>query len=251
MLELDRVSKSFPDSNGGQEVVLDNTNLEIEQGSFVSLLGPSGCGKSTLLNVIAGILEADSGEVRYDNTTATAADFFAAYVFQKPRLLNWRTVEENIKFAMDGQNIPEDEQEERIARELKRVGLFQERNTYPLRLSGGMQQRVGLARALAVDPDLVLMDEPFSALDELTARELREDVVNLWEETGKTILFVTHDINEAIYLADRILLMDENGNLFRRVDIDLPRPRNFEDPQIHDIKAELMDDFYSEVESDI
>lgn len=249
MLEMDQVSKSFPDGNGGTNVVLDDLQLTIEEGAFVSLMGPSGCGKSTLLNILAGILEMDSGQLRYHGESVAAKDFFAAYVFQEPRLLNWRTVGENIEFAMRGQDIPPAEFDERITRELERVGLLEERDAYPLRLSGGMQQRVGLARALAVDPDLVLMDEPFSALDELTARELRADVVDLWHETGKTILFVTHDIVEAIYLADEIVLMDDDGELFERVDVEMARPRSFDDPQLHDIEAALMDDFYGRVEA--
>jgi len=251
MLEMENVTKSFPDGDGTRNIVLDDLGLQIEEGSFVSLMGPSGCGKSTLLNILAGILEMDSGTLRFDGEPVSADDFFAAYVFQEPRLLDWRTVGENIKFAMRGQDIPSDAYSERITRELERVGLLEERDSYPLRLSGGMQQRVGLARALAVDPDIILMDEPFSALDELTARNLRADVIDLWKETEKTILFVTHDIVEAIYLADRILLMDDSGEIFTQVEIDLPRPRNFDDPQLHDIEADLMDDFYTRVNSAI
>jgi len=246
---MENVTKSFAGEGDGRNVVLDNVNLEIESGSFVSLMGPSGCGKSTLLNILAGILEMDSGTLRYDGESVSSDDFFAAYVFQEPRLLNWRTVGENIRFVLRDQDIPEEEYDERITRELKRVGLLDERDAYPLRLSGGMQQRVGLARALAVNPDLILMDEPFSALDELTARKLRRDVITLWQETDTTILFVTHDIVEAIYLADRILLMDESGDIFEEVDIGLSRPRSFEDPQLNDIEADVMDDFYSRVDA--
>lgn len=246
---MENVTKSFSGEGEGRNVVLDDVNLEIKSGSFVSLMGPSGCGKSTLLNILAGILEMDSGTLRYDGEAVSSDDFFAAYVFQEPRLLNWRTVGENIRFVLRDQDIPEAKYDERITRELSRVGLLDERDAYPLRLSGGMQQRVGLARALAVNPDLILMDEPFSALDELTARELRQDVINLWQETETTILFVTHDIVEAIYLADRILLMDESGEIFDEVDIDLSRPRSFEDPQLNDIEADVMDDFYSQVDA--
>jgi NitT/TauT family transport system ATP-binding protein len=247
MIRLDNVTKSFQEEGGGKHVVLDNLDLNIEAGEFVSLMGPSGCGKSTLLNILAGILQMDSGTLRYEGEAVSADDFFAAYVFQEPRLLNWRTVGENIEFALNGQNVPEEEHEKRITQELERVGLLDERDSYPLRLSGGMQQRVGLARALAVNPDLILMDEPFSALDELTARDLREDVVDLWQETGKTILFVTHDIAEAIYLADRIMLMNGSGNIFEEIGVELSRPRSFEDPALNEIEADVMDDFYAQI----
>lgn len=248
-LKLNDITKTFPEPTGkGNFTVLDNISLEANDQSFTSIMGPSGCGKSTILNIIAGITPPGSGTITLDGQNVTPGDFSFGYVFQEPRLLNWRTVEQNLKLVMRANDIPEDEQDTRIKQWLQKVGLDGEQDNYPLRLSGGMRQRVGLCRAMVLDPDILLMDEPFSALDEVTARKLRRDLLDLWEEQQKEILFVTHDIGEAVYLSDRILFMNEEGQIFKRVEVDIPRPRQFEDPRLQEMESELTKDFFSQLE---
>lgn len=248
-LQLNDITKTFPEPSGkGKFTVLDGVSLKADDHSFTSIMGPSGCGKSTILNVIAGIVPPDSGTITLDGRQVEPGDFSFGYVFQEPRLLNWRTVEQNLKLVMRANDIPENEQNARIEQWLQKVGLDGEQDNYPLRLSGGMRQRVGLCRAMVLDPDILLMDEPFSALDEVTARKLRRDLLDLWKEQQKEILFVTHDISEAVYLSDRILFMNEEGKIFKRVEIDVPRPREFEDPRLHEIESELTKDFFDQLE---
>lgn len=249
-IELIDIEKSFEDADGNELVVLDGIDVELEHNSFTTIMGPSGCGKSTLLNVISGLVTMDSGTIRRDGTEIQQGDLPYAYVFQEPRLLNWQTVEDNIKFALKSKGVPKSEHDERVRKYLEMVDLAGEERSYPLRLSGGMRQRVGLARALAVEQDILLMDEPFSALDEITAQKLRSDVVDLWEETEKTIVFVTHNISEAVYLSDQILFMNTSGEIFSRTTVDVDRPRDQKDETLLEIEASLLDEFYSEIEPD-
>ncbi|WP_165875257.1 ABC transporter ATP-binding protein [Natrarchaeobius chitinivorans] len=243
-LKFENIRKTFTEENGNEFVVLDDISFDVNDGEFVSIMGPSGCGKSTFLNMLAGILPVDSGEIWYQGSAVSPADLPSAYIFQESRVLNWRTVGENIKFALKAQGIPEAEHEERITSTLEMVGLENERDNYPLRLSGGMRQRVGIARALSVDPSILLMDEPFSSLDELTARQLREDVLELWQETDKTIIFVTHDVSEAVFLSDRVFFFDTRGQIFNRAEITHERPREPDDPELLETEAELMETFF-------
>lgn len=245
---MEGITKSFNTPKDGKLTVLQDLDLTLEAGSFTTVMGPSGCGKSTLLNILAGILQMDSGTIKLDGKEISPSELFYGYIFQDPRLLNWLTVGENIQFALKACNIPAAEHNKRIEHELQRVGLADVRDKYPLQLSGGMRQRVGIARALAIDPDIVLMDEPFSSLDEITGRHLQEDVTELWQETKKTILFVTHDISEAVYLSDNIIFLDSNGVVFKRASIDLPRPRNFEGSALLERESELMEEFFNRIE---
>ena len=238
-LELDSISKAFTDGDGNRLQVLDNLSFVVEEGSFTSLMGPSGCGKSTVMNIIAGILEIDSGVIKQDNRPKRQDELSCSYVFQEPRLLEWSTVAENIDITLRAQGHDKTERERRIADHLERVGLAGEENSYPGELSGGMQQRVGIARALAVDSDIILMDEPFSSLDEITASKLREDLLDIWSGTGKTILFVTHNMREAINLSDRILFLEPGEGIFREEEITIPRPRSMEDTDLMEKEAEL------------
>lgn len=247
-IEMENITKSFDTPEGGELTVLDNLDVTLESGSFTTIMGPSGCGKSTLLNILAGILPMDSGTIRLNGDDISPSEIFYGYIFQEPRLLNWLTVGENIKFALKARGVSTAEHDDRIDHELQRVGLADVRNKYPLQLSGGMRQRVGIARALAIDPDLILMDEPFSSLDEITARQLQEDVTKLWQETEKTILFVTHDITEAVFLSDRIIFLDGNGNVFNRAEINIPRPRSFEGSELLERESELMEEFFDRIE---
>lgn len=232
----------------GPLTVFEGLDLTVEDGEFVTLMGPSGCGKTTLLNAVAGILELDAGTVEFDGRPVVPGELPIGYVFQDPRLLEWRTVGENIAFALEAADVDPDEHDRRIRTWLDRVGLGDERDSYPKQLSGGMRQRVGLARALAIGPELLLMDEPFSSLDEVTARTARRDLLELWEETGTSVLFVTHDVAEAVVLSDRVLLMNEAGVIFEELVVPHERPREFDAPAIHETQAELTRTFFEAVE---
>lgn len=247
-IELENISKSFEKPGQGEILVLDDIDVSIRDGAFISLLGPSGCGKTTLMNIVAGLIEADSGVMLRDEQEITSADLLQGYIFQEPRLLDWRTVSENLHFALQARDVPEAERDDRIEHYLRMVGLWEDRDNYPTRLSGGMQQRVAIARALAVEPEMLLMDEPFSSLDEITARELREELLDMWESEEKTVLFVTHDINEAVFLSDYIYMMNENGKMFARKKVDIDRPRKYDDEEIAEQEATLYREFYENVE---
>lgn len=250
-VKIDGITKSFEDSDGEQFTVLDNISFEAESGSFTSIMGPSGCGKSTLLNIIAGILEMDSGTIELDELPLRQDQLFCPYVFQEPRLLDWATVRDNIKLVLDAQDIPEAEHADIIEEQLAKVGLEGEGDKYPQQLSGGMQQRVGIARALAVPSDLVLMDEPFSSLDEITAANLRADLIDLWQETEKTVLFVTHDMREAIYLSDSLVFLGPDKGVFYEEDIEIPRPRDIDDSMLLDKEAGLMQIMSEQLETGV
>ncbi|TQM11571.1 ABC transporter ATP-binding protein [Pseudonocardia kunmingensis] len=206
---------------------LQDANLEIGAGQFVSLLGPSGCGKSTLLKAIAGLQPPSSGAVRVDGRPVTAPLTDAGVAFQKPTLLPWRTVTENISlpFHVSG-SISREEGARRVERLLEITGLQDFAHHYPRELSGGMEQRVAIARSLVLSPGLLLMDEPFGALDEFTREDLNEELLRIWSAEPKTVVFVTHSISEAVFLSDRIAVMSARpGRIFDVFDVDLPRPR--------------------------
>lgn len=248
-LQLENIRKTYPNPDGdGSFAVLDDVSFEVPEESFTTIMGPSGCGKSTTLNIIAGIETPDLGTIKRNGTEVEPGDYPFGYVFQDPRLLNWRTVEQNLEFALNAHDVPESEHEERIKRWLGKVGMDGEQRNYPLRLSGGMRQRVGLCRAMVVNPDILLMDEPFSALDELTARELRRDLLDIWAEQRKTVVFITHDISEAVYLSDQILFMNKQGEIFKRAEVDVSRPREFEDPELQEVESELTREFFGNLE---
>jgi NitT/TauT family transport system ATP-binding protein len=233
-----------------QFTVLDCISLSVEQGKFVSIVGPSGCGKSTLLNIVAGIEPYDSGSVEVSPRKGTPSHKpRIGYVFQSPRLLNWLTVAGNIEFALEAQNVPPQQWQERVARQLEMVGLGGHERNYPLRLSGGMQQRVAIARALAIEPDILLMDEPFSHLDAITARKMRFDLMEILAKEKPTILFVTHDLAEAVFLSDHVYMMKINpARIFRNVVVDVPRPREPEDERLLDLEKTLLREFFSVLE---
>lgn len=207
---------------------LTKISLDIKKGEFISLLGPSGCGKTTLLRIIGDLLENTSGEVYIDGESPRTARIKRKYgiVFQSPVLYEWRTIRKNVELPLEIMKIKRKERKRIVEEMLALVGLSDFADHYPSQLSGGMQQRVGIARALAVGPEILLMDEPFSALDEFTREKLHEDLLNIWQQTNKTIVFVTHNISEAVFLSDRVCVLSPHpGRLSAIVDIDLPRPR--------------------------
>jgi len=228
LISLRHVGKSFKD---GQVRALDDISFEVRQGEFVSLVGPSGCGKTTLLRLINGLIEPDEGEVRIDGAPPTPGPEHAM-VFQSARLLPWRTVTGNIEFALSLRGIGRVERRERARALIASVGLSEFADAYPHELSGGMQQRVGLARALSVEPKVLLMDEPFAALDAMTREVLRGELLRMWSARGMAIVFVTHDIDEAVLLSQRIVLLRPRpGRVDQIIDVDLPEPRWQHDPR--------------------
>jgi NitT/TauT family transport system ATP-binding protein len=198
-------------------------------------VGPSGCGKSTLLNIVSGVERATSGTVTVVDDEGEAARL--GYVFQDPRLLPWRNVMDNMLYVQDDRT---PQRREQMVEYLRMVGLDGHTDYFPSQLSGGMQQRVGIARAFGVEPDLLLMDEPFSHLDAITARGLRDQLQDIWAQTKKTVLFVTHDVMEAVQLSDRIIVLAPGGTLYEDITIELPRPRKLSDPTVATMQAEVL-----------
>ena len=227
-ISFSKIGMTYTSADNEKRTVLDNVSLDIKKGEFISLLGPSGCGKTTLLRIIADLLQPTSGSVTVAGLSASTARKSNRYgmVFQSAALLDWRTVADNIALPLELQKKTKEERKEAIRRQLRIVDLEGHENRYPHELSGGMQQRVGIARALATDPDILLMDEPFSALDEFTRERLQGDILRIWRKTGKTIVFVTHDIAEAVFLSDRICILSTHpARLVSVLDVNLPRPR--------------------------
>jgi NitT/TauT family transport system ATP-binding protein len=234
-IKIEDVSMIYQDKNGGQPVTaLQNVNLEIKEGEFISLLGPSGCGKTTLLRIIADLLQPSIGKVTVRGQSPREVRLQKKYgiVFQNPVLYDWRTVRRNVCMPMELLGMKKPDRTSRVTEMLDLVGLSDFGKHYPYELSGGMQQRVGIARALAINPEILLMDEPFSALDEFTREKLHEDLLNIWNKTNKTIVFVTHNISEAVFLSDRVVVLSPHpGRVSAVIDIDIPRPRNMESKQ--------------------
>jgi NitT/TauT family transport system ATP-binding protein len=251
-IRVEGLSLSFPGRDGSRLPVLENVSFEVGPGEFVSLLGPSGCGKSTLLNIAAGLLAPDAGVMRIGDLVIRAGNSHVpprvGYVFQSPRLLNWLTVAENINLVLDAAGTPRNRWDEIIDHYLGMVGLRDFKNKYPLELSGGMQHRVALVRALAIEPQILLMDEPLGALDAITAHRVRQDLVRLWQASKATVLFVTHNINEAVQLSDRVMLFyDRPTSVYRDVPIPLERPRRTADPKLLELEAAITEDFFANI----
>lgn len=230
IITVQNVDKIFP-GKGGDVVALNEANLNIASGEFVSLIGPSGCGKTTLLRLIADLDQVTSGEISIKGKTPEQArlDRDYGYVFQAPVLYEWRTVKRNVELPLEIMSISKGERENRSKRLLNLVGLEDFENHYPWQLSGGMQQRVSIARSLSFSPSILLMDEPFGALDEITREQMQMEALRLWRETHITTLFVTHSIPEAVFLSTRVVMMSARpGRITEIIDIDLPQPRNVE-----------------------
>jgi ABC-type nitrate/sulfonate/bicarbonate transport system ATPase subunit len=240
-LSVRGVNKTFR-RDGTAVNVLENIDLEAREGEFVCILGPSGCGKSTLLNIVAGFLEPSTGAVEIDGQRVTGPDARRIFVFQERGVFPWLTVEGNIDFGLH--KLPKDERRRRIAHYVKLVGLSGFEKAYPQELSGGMKQRLEVARALAVNPDMLFLDEPFGALDSITRLIMRGELLRIWEAERKTILFVTHDIEESVQLADRVVVMSARPATIQKVvHIDIPHPRDISSRRY----LELRDGIFEEI----
>ena len=235
MLALDRVSKTYP--NGVH--ALARVSAVVRQGESVAISGGSGCGKSTLLRAIAGLDRASSGAVTLDGEAIASPHAKIGIIFQEPRLLPWLSVADNIGFGLAV--LPATERREKVARALARVGLADKAQAWPRELSGGQAQRVAIARALVPQPEVLLLDEPFSALDAFTRRDLQDHLLDLWADTRPTLILVTHDVDEAVVLADRVLVMRPRpGRLFDQIEINLGRPRDRNSPLFENFKRSVL-----------
>jgi ABC-type nitrate/sulfonate/bicarbonate transport system ATPase subunit len=242
-LRLDVVSvhKQFRRADGRRLDVLDGLSFSVEPRGFVCLVGPSGCGKSTILNILAGVLTPDAGEIRIDCQPLDRGRHRIGYVFQRPRLLNWKTVQQNVEFALKADGLGKEASRSRAREALALVGLEQFASEYPLALSGGMQQRVAIARALALEPQILLMDEPFSHLDELTARAQRRELLRFRDKIAATVVFVTHNALEAVYLSDRVAVLTARpARVLQQFPIEAPRTRAIDDPYLIRIQQGVL-----------
>jgi len=234
------LSLSFPGKKGNSPIeVLRSINLEVKRGEFVCIVGPSGCGKTTLLNIITGFLQQSKGEVLVQGAPVKGPDPRRVFVFQDNGVFPWLTVEQNIGFGLARHS--RKEQREIVHRYVQMVGLTGFEKAYPRELSGGMRQRVEIARALAPNPEIIYMDEPFGALDFITRLKMRADLTRIWQEEKKTILFVTHDIEESVQLADRVVVMSSRpGTIRKQIQIGLPRPRDLDSPEYLETRDEIF-----------
>lgn len=243
-LVLQGLYKQFENSD---KATLNEIDLEIEKGEFVCIVGTSGCGKSTLLNLVAGLETPTGGKVLLDGEEVTGPGADRTVMFQEHGLFPWLSVIENVKFGMKMAGVSKQEQEEKAMHYLKMVHLEEYRD-YPIhQISGGMRQRTALARALTMDSSVLLMDEPFSALDKQTSNRLREELQRIWQETGKTILFITHSVEEAVYLADRVVVLSpETGKISEIVSIGLERPRHVYAPEFVELRHKILEEVRGE-----
>ena len=243
LLKIHDVSVSFTLADGALLRVLQGVNISIHQGRTVSIVGRSGCGKSTLLNVLAGLLQPSAGALATPGGRPLPT---CGYVFQSPRLMPWLTVRQNLEFVLKAHAVDQREWDERIRRKLDLVGLSGYVEEYPLRLSGGMQQRVGLARALVIEPELLLMDEPFSHLDEITAQRLRTETARICHEEAVSVLLVTHDLFEAVFMSDDIYILGGTpASVVGEKHVSLARPRNYRDTALYEEEAAISAQYES------
>ncbi|HVO79554.1 MAG TPA: ABC transporter ATP-binding protein [Terriglobales bacterium] len=245
---LQEVSLSYPASGGTSLRALDRINLQVSPGEFVCIVGPSGCGKSTLLHLIAGLQKPTAGAVFVDDKLVDGPGTDRILIFQELGLFPWLKVGENVEFGMKMKRISRAERREKTEHYLQLVHLAQFKDSYTHQLSGGMRQRVALARALASEPDVLLMDEPFAALDAQTRDLLHDELERIWTETGRTIIFVTHNVREAVRLGDRVVLFTfRPGRIKREFRIDLPRPRHLEDATVAQKAGEVLKELREEI----
>lgn len=249
MIEIKEVSKTFTQRIGGSYTALDNVSLTIQKGEFVSLLGPSGCGKSTVLNLVAGLEPYKQGTIEVNGKKVTGPGADRVVVFQEHGLFPWLTVLDNVAFGLKQRGIGKKERHELAMEQIKSVHLSRFADRYPHELSGGMRQRAAIARALAMDPEILLMDEPFAALDEQTRLILHKELEEIWMRTRKTILFITHNIREAVILSDRVFVMSTRpGKIKKEFAVKAARPRDSADSVLHHVENSIMAALADELE---
>jgi ABC-type nitrate/sulfonate/bicarbonate transport system ATPase subunit len=240
---IDGLERTF-DANGTRVVAFRDVSFQVDRGEFVTIVGPSGCGKTTLLNVIAGLLEPSRGSVQLEHDATGKRTDHIGYMFQKDLLLPWRTIRANVAFGLELQGVRKRDARRRADEMLERFGLDEFAGRYPSQLSGGMRQRAALMRTLLCGRPILLLDEPFGALDALTRSIMQEWLLQIWSQTSSTVIFITHDVEEAIFLSDRVLVMTARpGTLKAQVDIDLPRPRSYDvvtSPGFVSVKERLL-----------
>ena len=242
LFSLRGITKDFVSQKGMSVSALENVSLEVREGEFLCLVGRSGCGKTTLLRILAGLEQQSAGQAVFEGTPIQGCDPRRGMVFQDPRLFLWRTVASNVGFGLEVKGLPAEERRMLTERYMELVGLKDFANAYPYELSGGMKQRVALARVLAINPRVILMDEPFAALDALTRNRLQEELLRLVEHERKTVVFVTHSADEAVFLADRIAVFSRRPRSIGKVlEVDLPKPRPRESPESSALKQEIFD----------
>jgi NitT/TauT family transport system ATP-binding protein len=239
VINLENITKSFTHDRQDQ-VVLQDINLNVDKGEFLCIVGPSGCGKTTLLRMIAGLDFPTNGRIMEEETEISGPSLERGYVFQQYSLFPWLNVLENVTFGLELKGMGAEERILKAREYLKMVGLSSVENNYPRELSGGMKQRVAIARSLVNDPHVLLMDEPFSALDVQTRHKLQEELVRIWKEEQKTVIFVTHNVDEAVFLADRVVVLSRNpGKIIKSFQIELNRIRDRNAPQFLELKKEI------------
>ena len=247
-VSLHGISLSYKTTNGSRLLAIDNIDLKVRAGEFLCIVGPSGCGKSTLLHLIAGLHKPTSGHVLVDDNVVEGTGTDRILIFQELGLFPWLKVGENVEFGMKMKGLGKTEREEKIRYYLRLVHLSQFKDSYTHQLSGGMRQRVALARALATEPDVLLMDEPFAALDAQTRDLLHDELERIWAETGRTIVFVTHNVREAVRLGDRVVLFTfRPGRVKREFQVDLPRPRQLEEVDVARAAREILEHLREEI----
>ncbi|MBI3078388.1 MAG: ABC transporter ATP-binding protein [Deltaproteobacteria bacterium] len=251
-IEVRGLAKSYT-GPGGSLVVFQDLGFTVKAGEFLCLLGPSGCGKSTCLNILGNVDEPTEGEVLINGRPLVRGVRSArtGFVFQAPRLIPWKSVGRNVQFSLESDaTLPREAWAQQVQRVIELVGLKGFEHAFPNQLSGGMQTRAAIARALAIEPEILLMDEPFSNLDEITARRLRGELLGIWEKTGLTVVFVTHDLFEAVYLADRVVLLTSRPmRLYSEEIVDVPRPRSYSDDRLFEAQRRILQSFERLVEA--
>lgn len=250
-VQIRNLKKVFPQANGEELEVLHDINLDIKDGEFVSIVGNSGCGKSTLIRIIAGLETATEGEILIGGNNAENITTDTGLIFQESRLFSWLNVEKNIEFGIQGK-LSAKEKKEKIKKYLELVELTGFEKSLPNQLSGGMQQRVSIARTLINEPSLLLLDEPFGALDALTRINMQSEITRIWKEQKTTMILVTHDIDEAIFLSDRIVILSPRpGQIKKIIDVNIPRPRKRTSIEFSEIRRTIYKEFFDESDYDI
>lgn len=236
-VEVKNLTKKF-----GDLLVLDNISFNIKKGEFVCVVGPTGCGKTTFLNLLTKLIEPTEGSLLIDGEPADPKKHNLAFVFQEPSALPWLTVEENLAFGLKIKKYPEEEIKKRVDHMLELLGLTQFRDSYPSQLSVSSEQRIIIGRAFVMNPDLLLMDEPYGQMDIKLRYYLEDEVIRLWKETGSTVVFITHNIEEAVYLAEKVLILtNKPATIKEELLVELPRPRDFTDPEFIKIRTHITD----------